>query len=307
MDTTAAFEQERPRLLRIAERIVGDRAEAEDVVQQAWLRWHRNDTAIDNLPGWLTTVTTRLCLDRLRARIPVPQAEVSPPRMPAAVAADPAEAVVLADTVGLALQLVIDRLTPSERVAFVLHDSFAVDFATIAAILDSTPAAARKLASRARSKVAVGPSEDHRPDAEVVDAFLAAAREGHFVRLLELLAPDVVVTGDAFAVATGTPARLDGRDTVAAMFNGAARSALPVLLEGRPGAAWFLRGEAKVVFDFHLEAGVVRRIDFRADPVVLAAMRRRRGAEPAGDSPVPRSHPEALERQRNNTEEKRNR
>ena len=291
MDTTADFERERPRLLRIATRVVGDPVEAEDVVQQAWLRLHRAESGagepIDNLPGWLTTVTTRLCLDRLRARTPTPVAAVGPAAgadpfsgpVAGATPADPAEEVALADTVGVALQVVLDRLSPSERVAFVLHDSFAVDFATIAAILGSTPTAARKLASRARSKVSVGPSGTGRPDWEVVDAFLDAARGGDLSRLLALLSPDVVVTADSFAVAAGTPARVEGREAVAAMFDGAAQSALPVLLETRPGAAWFLRGEARVAFDFHVEHGAVRRIDFRAEPTVLAALRRRRGAE----------------------------
>ena len=296
MDTTADFERERPRLVRIATRVVGDPGEAEDLVQQAWLRLHRAESGasepIDDLPAWLTTVTTRLCLDRLRARTPTPVAQVETEASPT----DPADELALADTVGVALRVVLDRLSPSERVAFVLHDSFAVDFTTIAAILGSTPAAARKLASRARSKVSVGSSEAGRPDWQVVDAFLAAARGGDLTRLLALLAPDVVVTADALAVAAGTPARVKGREAVAAMFDGAARSALPVLVDARPGAAWFLRGEARVAFDFHVVGGVVRRVDFRADPAVLTALRRRRGPDPvtpgAGGSSEDRQRPE---------------
>jgi RNA polymerase sigma factor (sigma-70 family) len=284
MDQTEVFEHERPRLLRIAERVLGDRAEAEDLVQQAWLRLHRQQDGaeIDNLPGWLTTVTTRLCLDRLRARTPLPQTDtdLADGELPG-TSPDPAEQVALADTVGVALQVVLDRLTPGERVAFVLHDSFAVDFPTIAEILGTTPVAARKLASRARSKVAQPTVAEGRADWQVVDAFLAAAREGDFSRLLELLAPGAVVAGDAAAVAAGTPARLDGRDAVAAMFKGAAKSALPVFVGDRPGAAWYLRGEAKVVFDFTVEDGRVVRIDFRAEPDALAAVIRRRGADPA--------------------------
>ena len=191
-------------------------------------------------------------------------------------APDPADEVALADTVGIALQLVLDRLTPSERVAFVLHDSFGIDFPTIAEILGSTPVAARKLASRARSKVAQPAAEEQQPDWAVVDAFMAAARGGDFGRLVELLAPDVVVAGDAAAVALGSPARLSGREQVAAFFDGAAQSALPVFVGDRPAAAWFLHGEAKVVFDFTLADGVVQRIDFRADPGVLARVQRRR-------------------------------
>ncbi|WP_242661550.1 sigma-70 family RNA polymerase sigma factor [Mycobacterium mantenii] len=268
------FEAERPRLQRIAARILGDADGAQDVVQQAWLRLHATEEPIDNLPGWLTTVTSRLCLDRLRARTPVPtesiQVEATEP--------DPADDVVLADTVGIALQVVLDRLTPAERVAFVLHDSFGVDFELIASMLDTTPVAARKLASRARAKVRPPTPEDALADWEVVDAFMAAAREGDFTRLLELLAPDVVVTADAAASALGTPTRLQGPDEVAGFFNGAAKAAFPVFVEDRPGAAWIHRGEVKVAFDFTIEAGRVRRLQFRAAEDVLAGVRRREGA-----------------------------
>lgn len=242
-------------------------------MQQAWLRLHATEELIDNLPGWLTTVTSRLCLDRLRARTPVPtesiQVEATEP--------DPADDVVLADTVGIALQVVLDRLTPSERVAFVLHDSFGIDFELIASMLDTTPGAARKLASRARAKVRPPAPEDALADWEVVDAFMAAAREGDFARLLELLAPDVVVSADAAASALGTPTRLQGADEVAGFFNGAAKAAFPVFVEDRPGAAWIHRGEVKVVFDFTIEAGQVRSLQFRAADEVLAGVRRREG------------------------------
>lgn len=285
MDPTGVFESERPRLLRIASNVLGDRAEAEDVVQTAWMRLHRTETDIDNLPGWLTTVTTRLCLDRLRSRVPVPvedeDVESAGARV-AAVAPDPAEDVVLADTVGVALQVVLDRLSPSERVAFVLHDSFAVDFPTIAEILGNTPTAARKLASRARGKVTQPSEPDHRADWVIVDAFLAAAREGDFARLLALLAPEAVVAGDEAAIALGTPARISGQREVAEFFNGAAQAALSVFVADRPGAAWFHRGEAKVVFDFTVEDGVVRRIDFRADLDMLASVRGRKADAPSG-------------------------
>ncbi len=274
METTAAFEDERPRLLRVASRLLGDPIEAEDVVQAAWLRLHGTDADIDNLPGWLTTVTTRLCLDRLRAKTPEPAEVIEP----GGSAPDPADEVALADTVGVALQIVLERLSPGERVAFVLHDSFAIDFPTIAAILGSTPAAARKLASRARAKVAQPTPEDHQPDWAVVDAFLAAARGGDFGRLMELLAPDAVTIGDAAAVALGTPARTEGGREVAEMFNGAAKAAVAVFVGERPGAAWLQRGEFRVAFDFTIEEGLVRRIDFRADPEVLAGVTRRRGA-----------------------------
>jgi RNA polymerase sigma-70 factor (ECF subfamily) len=265
------FEAERPRLQRIATRILGDADAAQDVVQQAWLRLHGTDEPIDNLPGWLTTVTSRLCLDRLRARTPVPTESIEVE----ATAPDPADDVVLADTVGIALQVVLDRLTPAERVAFVLHDSFGFDFELIASMLDTTPVAARKLASRARAKVHAAAPEDALADWEIVDAFMAAAREGDFTRLLELLAPDVVVSADSAASALGTPTRLEGPDEVASFFNGAAAAAFAVFVEDRPGAAWIHRGEVKVVFDFTVEAGQVRRLQFRADVDVLAGVRRR--------------------------------
>ena len=276
MDQTQTFEQERPRLVGIASRILGDHAEAEDVVQQAWLRLHGTDATIDNLPGWLTTVTTRLCLDRLKAKTPFPTDEVEPVES----APDPVDDVVLADTVGVALQVVLDRLSPSERVAFVLHDTFGFEFPMIASLLDTTPAAARKLASRARAKVAQPASEDQLADWEVVDAFLEAAREGEFARLMELLAPDAFVGADEAAVRNGTPSRIEGRDAVAAFFNGAAKTAFPAYVEDRPVAAWIHRGEARVVFDFEVVDGQVRSITFRAEPDLLATVVRRDGAVP---------------------------
>lgn len=267
------FEAERPRLRRIAARILGDADAAQDVVQQAWLRLHATDERIDNLAGWLTTVTSRLCLDRLRTRAPVPteSIEVEAPTP------DPTDDMVLAETVGIALQVVLDRLTPAERVAFVLHDSFGVDYGVIASMLDATPVAARKLASRARAKVRTSATEDALADWEIVDAFMAAAHEGDFARLLGLLAPDVVVSADAAASALGTPTRLEGAVEVARFFNGAAKTAFPVFVGDRPGAAWIHRGEVKVAFDFTIEAGQVRALQFRASHDVLAGVRRRVG------------------------------
>ena len=288
MDLTEEFEAERPRLVGIATRVLGDHAEAEDVVQQAWLRLHRtatgSDTEIESLPAWLTTVTTRLCLDRLRSRTPVPVEDADLEQADAdsfgLSGDDPADEVALADTVGLALSVVLDRLSPRERVAFVLHDSFGFEFPTIAAVLGTTPVAARKLASRARAKVAQPRSEDRLADWEVVDAFMAAARNGEFDRLLRLLAPDATVGADVAAVSAGTPERIEGRDQVAAFFDGSARSALPVFFDDRAGSAWFHLGEAKVVFDFTVADGLVRAITFRAAPEVLAAVVRRDGATP---------------------------
>jgi RNA polymerase sigma factor (sigma-70 family) len=276
VDQTDVFEAERPRLVAIAGRVLGDHAEAQDIVQQAWLRLHRSDAEIDNLPGWLTTVTTRLCLDRLRSRTPVPVDDVGPGE----TAGDPADDVALADTVGVALQVVLDRLSPRERVAFVLHDSFGFEFPTIAALLDTTPATARKLGSRARAKVAQPHPEDRLADWEVVDAFMAAARNGDFDRLLRLLAPAAAVSADDAAVLVGTPRQIDGRDEVAAFFNGSAQAALPVFVGERPGTAWFHRGQAKVVFDFTVVDGLVQAITFRAAPDVLARVVGRDGGKP---------------------------
>jgi RNA polymerase sigma factor (sigma-70 family) len=278
VDQTDIFEAERPRLLRIASRVLGDHAEAEDAVQQAWLRLNRTPAEIESLPAWLTTVTTRLCLDRLRSRTPIPVDEVEPGE----TASDPADDVALADTVGLALHVVLDRLSPRERVAFVLHDSFGFEFPTIAAVLDTTPAAARKLASRARAKVTQPHSEDRLADWEVVDAFMAAARNGDFDRLLRLLAPDAAVTADDAAALVGTPRQIEGRDEVATFFNGSARAALPVFVGDRPGAAWFHLGAARVVFDFTVDDGLVRTITFRAAPDVLLHVVRRDGGRRRG-------------------------
>ncbi len=288
MDQTDLFEAERPRLVVIATRVLGDHAEAQDIVQQAWLRLHRTEsdpsTTIENLPAWLTTVTTRLCLDRLRSRTPVPAEDLGlegttdDPADPG----DPADDVALADTVGLALHVVLDRLSPRERVAFVLHDSFGFEFTTVAAVLDTTPAAARKLASRARAKVSQPAAEDRLADWEVVDAFMAAARGGDLDRLLRLLAPDASVDADEAAVLVGTPSRIEGRDDVAAFFNGSAASALPVFVDARPGTAWFHLGAAKVVFDFIVGDGLVQSITFRAAPEVLERVVRRDGDRPRG-------------------------
>lgn len=276
-----AFEAERPRLVGIATRVLSDHDEAQDVVQQAWLRLDRattrGETVVDNLPAWLTTVTTRLCLDRLRARTPVPVEDDDLESELIDAAPDPADDVALADTVGIALQAVIDRLSPRERVAFVLHDSFGFEFTTIAAVLDTSPAAARKLASRARAKVAQPSAGDPLADWEVVDAFMAAARGGDLERLLQLLAPDAVVGADQAAVLAGTPAAIEGRDEVAAYFNGSAHAAMAVYVGDRPASAWFHRGAAAVVFDFTVVDGRVGAITFRAEPSVLARVVRREG------------------------------
>ena len=276
MTSIDEFEAERPRLIRLSTRILGTDNEAEDVVQQVWLRWDSTDAAIENPPAWLTTVASRLCLDRLCARVPEPAEAVDT----ASDEPNPADVAALADSVGIALTVVLDRLSPAERVAFVMHDSFGFDFPTIADALAVSPTAARKLASRARAKVRQPASDDRIADWEVVDAFLTAAREGDFTRLLELLAPDAHVSADPEALAIGTPARIEGRHSIAEFFNGSAKSALAVFADDRPGAAWYQRGTPMVLFDFDVTDGVVARITFRADRAVLDTVTRRDGAQP---------------------------
>lgn len=194
--------------------------------------------------------------------------------------ADPSASVELAGAVGVAMAVVHHRLTPSERVSFILHDTLGLSFSAVAQVLATSPAAARKLASRARAKVAASAPATPPADWEVVDAFLTAAKGGDFATLVHLLAPDVVVRADAQAVATGTPARLEGRTAVAEMFDGAAHAALPVFIGARPGAAWYDRGTARVAFDFAIRDGHVHEIVFRAAPERLATIVRRRGADP---------------------------
>lgn len=201
---------------------------------------------------------------------------------PSVRVADPADDLALADTVGAALHVVLDRLSPRERIAFVLHDSFGIEFATIAAVLATSPAAARQLASRARVKVARPASEDRLADWQVVDAFMAAAREGDFARLLRLLAPDAVVGADADAIRAGTPSRIEGRQEIAAFFNGSAHAALAVFVGTRPASAWFQRGEPRVVFDFAIRAGRVDTITLRASARTLGQVVRRDGDSPRG-------------------------
>lgn len=287
---TEQFEAERPRLIALAGRMLGNAADAEDVVQQAWLRLNGTEAEIELLPAWLTTVTGRLCLDRLRARDPDPveDIDVHLDRGEADESSrDPADLAALADTVGVALQVVLERLRPDERVAFVLHDSFGYPFATIAAVLDTTPAAARKLASRARAKITQPAPEDQLADWEVVDAFMAAARGGDLARLLDLLAPDAQVRADEAAVLLGTPERIDGREDISQFFNGAAHAALAVYVGDRPASAWFDRGEAKVVFDFAIVDGKVAGITFRAAPDVLDEVDRRKADKRVAGRPGP--------------------
>ncbi|AZZ56499.1 sigma-70 family RNA polymerase sigma factor [Rathayibacter iranicus] len=272
MVSSEIFERERGRLVRIAGRILDDRHEAEDVVQVVWMRLHENTAELENVGAWLTTVTSRLCLDRLRARIPLP---IDSTGWGEASGRDPEDAAMQREAVGQALHVVVDRLTPNERVAWVLHESFGFEFDALGDILGRTPAAARKLASRARAKVADAQRGGPVTDRHVVDAFMAAARGSDLMRLLALLAPGASVSADAAAIAAGTPQRIEGREAVAGFFDGSARAALPALVDGRPGAAWFHRGRARVAFDFTVVHGVVEAIVFRAEPDILASVVRR--------------------------------
>jgi RNA polymerase sigma-70 factor (ECF subfamily) len=271
----AQFEEHRGRLTAVAARLLGSHAEAEDAVQEAWLRVSRAGTDdVDNIGGWLTTVVARVALNQLRARgtrreDPLDDA---PPATLRAVA-DPAEEAVLSDSVGLALLVVLDQLAPAERLAFVLHDLFDVPFEEIAPIVDRSPAAARQLASRARRRVrgAELPEAVERRRG-VVAAFLDASRNGDFTALLELLHPDAVLRSDAVAARMGSAAELRGATSVAEFLNGRARAARLVLVDGTPGAVWSLRGEPQVVFAFTVTDGVVTAIDLLADPETVAAV-----------------------------------
>jgi len=267
------FDAERPRLTAIAIRILGSKADAEDVLQEAWLRHARTDD-IDDLPAWLTTVVTRLCLDQLRKQRARSEAEAKPPVDPAP--ADPAADVLLAEKIGDAMQVVLDTLVPAERAAFVLHDVFGYPFGEVSAAMGRSNTAVRQLASRARRKVQGQPetaaAQDARADSRrVVAAFLTASRGGDLAALLLLLAPDAVMRADLVAQKMGTDQVYDGAAAVATRFNGA-RGAAPVSIDGELGAAWIHAGSVKVAFVFYVEAGLVREVELIADPEVLATM-----------------------------------
>jgi RNA polymerase sigma-70 factor, ECF subfamily len=276
MDVTD-FDAERPRLTAIAIRILGSKADADDVLQEAWLRLSRTDD-VDDLPAWLTTVVTRLCLDYLRKRRTRSEAEAEAPANPAPV--DPEADALLAETMGGAMQVVLDALAPAERAAFVLHDVFGYPFDEISAVLGRSGTAVRQLASRARRKVQGAPepvaAQTARAESRrVVDAFLAAAQGGDLATLLSLLAPDAVMRADLVGQRIGADPVYDGAAAVAARFNGA-KGAAPVAIDGDPGAAWILAGAVKVAFAFQVEAGLVREIELIGDPDVLATLDVRR-------------------------------
>jgi RNA polymerase sigma-70 factor (ECF subfamily) len=279
------FEAHRPHLRAVAYRMLGNGTEADDAVQESWLRLSRTDaTAVENLGGWLTTVVARVCLDMLRTRtsrredpLDAPAAE---PALERGGGVDPEHEAVLADSVGLALLVVLDTLRPAERLAFVLHDMFAVPFDEIAPIVGRSPDATKMLASRARRRVqdagtATGGAAADAGAArrrEIVRAFLAASRGGDFDALLALLDPDVVLRSDAAAAATGSPAELQGAAVVAGTFAGRAQAARLALVDGAPALVWAQGGQPRVVFGFTIEAGRIVGIDVSADPDRLAGM-----------------------------------
>ena len=268
------FESHRPRLRAVAWRMLGSRGEAEDAVQEAWLRLARADAAaVENLGGWLTTVVSRVCLDLLRSRRSrreEPLAAEPPPDGGGGVARE----VELADSIGPALLVVLDTLAPAERLAFVLHDLFAVPFEEIAAILERSPAAARQLASRARRRVRGaehGPADAARKR-RVVEAFLAASRDGNLEALLALLAPGVVLRADAATVRAGAAPEVLGAAAVAETFKGRARFAELALVDGAVGAVWAPGGQPRVVFAFAVEGDAITGIELLADPERLRTM-----------------------------------
>ena len=262
------FEENRSRLTAIAYRMLGSGGEADDAVQEAWLRLSRSDVdAIDNLAGWLTTVVGRVCLDMLRSR---ESRREEPLDLGVYEAAEnPEQEAVLADSIGLAMLVVLESLTPAERVAFVLHDMFAMPFEEIAPIVGRSEGATRQLASRARRRVqgaepAGGTSVGSRR--EIVDAFLAASRGGDFTALLALLDPDVVLIADDATVRTGgIDKEVVGAERVAAQFAGRARAAQAALIDGEPGLVWAPGGKARVVFAFTFREGRITGIDIVGD------------------------------------------
>jgi RNA polymerase sigma factor (sigma-70 family) len=267
-----SFEEHRTHLVAVATRILGPGGDAEDAVQEAWLRYERADVSdVENLRGWLTTVVSRVCLDQLRSRSARREDLMDTHLERALDEPTPEDDLVVAEAVGGAMQTVLDELNPPERVAFVLHDLFAVSFDEIAEMLDRSPAATRQLASRARRRIR-GTTPAAAPGREVVDAFLKAARAGEFDSLLELLDPDVVMRADATTVAMGGAPLLVGPHAVASRVNGGALPAFLMIVDGLAGAAWMYRGEAKVVFDFTIVDDKIVAIDLLSDPDVMAGL-----------------------------------
>jgi RNA polymerase sigma-70 factor (ECF subfamily) len=267
----AQFEEHRAHLKAVAYRMLGPGGGADDAVQETWIRLSRTDATVENLGGWLTTAVARVSLDMLRSRASRREDPTEVTQVDHALGDgagnDPEEEAVLADSVGSALLVVLDTLSPSERLAFVLHDTFAVPFEQVGAILRRSPDAAKQLASRARQKVR---GSDAQVDADparqraVVDAFLAAARNGDFDALLAVLAPDVVLDADTAAVGMGSPEQLRGAREVASMFSGRATAARSAVIDGAVGLVWLVGGRPKVAWDFTIVDGRVAHIDMIA-------------------------------------------
>jgi RNA polymerase sigma factor (sigma-70 family) len=272
---TEQFEASRPRLRAVAYRMLGSHAEAEDAVQEVWLRLARADRAgVENLGGWLTTVTARVCLDHLRSRTSRREDPTATETFEATVDHtagddDPEHQALMGDSVGSALLVVLDLLAPAERVAFVLHDVFGVPFDEIADIVGRSPEAARQLASRARRRVRGTDAESevdpvrHR---QVVDAFLAAARSGDFEGLVALLDPDVVLRPDAAALRMGALRETHGAAEVAAALSGGARAAQVALIDGVAGLVWAPGGRIRGVVAFTVIGERIVEIDVTGDP-----------------------------------------
>jgi RNA polymerase sigma factor (sigma-70 family) len=265
------FEANRAHLRAVAYRMLGSRAEADDAVQEAWLRLSRADAnEIENLGGWLTTVVARVSLDMLRSRASRREDATADPAdrsgSPGA-GGDPADEALLVDSVGSALLVVLDTLRPAERLAFVLHDLFAVPFDEIGPIIGRSSTAAKQLASRARHKVqGTEPAPDADPARQraVVDAFLAASRAGDFDALVALLDPDVLLEADAAAVRMGSPAEVRGAVAVAGIFSGRALAVRPALIDGVVGVVWAVQGRPKVAWDLTISHGRIVHIDMLA-------------------------------------------
>ncbi|MFE1317008.1 sigma-70 family RNA polymerase sigma factor [Kitasatospora phosalacinea] len=276
------FEEHRPRLRAVAYRMLGSLGEAEDVVQETWLRLDRHAGEVENLGGWLTTVASRVCLNELRSRQRRREDEldtqVPDPVLAAPERDDPEAAALLGDRVGLALQVVLGTLGPSERLAFVLHDLFAVPFEDIAPLLERTPAAVRQAVSRARRRVKErAPEPDRDPAAQraAVEAFLAASREGDFAGLVAVLAPDAVLRADGGAAAAALSKVIRGGTAIASSAQGfrhLAPFARPVLVNGAYGTLTVVDGKPVSVMSFTVVDGLVARIDVLSDPDRLAAL-----------------------------------
>jgi RNA polymerase sigma-70 factor (ECF subfamily) len=288
MDLTERFEADRARLRGVAYRMLGSLSEADDAVQEAWLRLQRADaTGVDNLSGWLTTVVSRVCLDVLRSRRSrreEPLGAEAEADAAAGASADPEGEAALADSVGAALLVVLDALSPAERLAFVLHDLFAVPFDEIASILGRSQDAAKQLASRARRRVRGAPAPQGAGRArqrEVVEAFVRAARAGDLEGLLAVLDPDAVLHIDAAAriaappSEAGQPRELRGASTWAPQFialSRALRSVQPALIEGSLALVVAPRGKLSRVLTFTVSDGKVTRIDVVAEPARLCEL-----------------------------------